>query len=288
MFPKPLQMKHPCSILAQMNKEALHPKFWLEREFTARRKRNKSFSLRAFSKLIDLPPGRVSQVLSEKRAITPTMGKKIAERLKFDPKETEKFLNAIALGRKSRKSDIQAEEKFSAATQNYQILNQDQFQSISEPLHFDLMALMETKNFVSDVKWMAKRLATSVVEVRGALDRLQRLGFVKIDNEKFILSVNTGIKVDTTKSTAAVSLARKQVMQHAMQCLEEIDAAFCDISSMTMAIDFSLLPQARDTIMDFRRSLTKFLESGTKNQVYRLNIQLVPVSVIDERPPTAN
>jgi hypothetical protein len=47
---------------------------------------------------------------------------------------------------------------------------------------------------------------------------------------------------------------------------------------MTMAIDPKKLPQAKERIRDFRRGLSEFLESGNRSEVYRINIQLMPVT----------
>lgn len=52
-----------------------------------------------------------------------------------------------------------------------------------------------------------------------------------------------------------------------------------DYSSMTMAIDCELLPEAKELILNFRRQLMRFLESGKKTEVYKLNIQLFPLTL---------
>ena len=51
-----------------------------------------------------------------------------------------------------------------------------------------------------------------------------------------------------------------------------------DFTSMTMAIDPEKLTEAKKKIREFRRGLSEFLEAGKKEEVYRLNIQLVPVT----------
>ena len=51
-----------------------------------------------------------------------------------------------------------------------------------------------------------------------------------------------------------------------------------DITGITMAIDSKKLKEAKKRITNFRRSLAEFLESGTRDSVYRLNLQLFPLS----------
>ena len=45
-----------------------------------------------------------------------------------------------------------------------------------------------------------------------------------------------------------------------------------------MAISTAKLSEARKLIMDFRRKLCAFLEDGQRDAVYRLNVQLFPLS----------
>ena len=65
---------------------------------------------------------------------------------------------------------------------------------------------------------------------------------------------------------------------------QSIDALFAvpvesrDITSMTMAIDKNKIPEAKRKIKQFRRNLCQFLESGEKNEVYNLNVQLIPLT----------
>jgi hypothetical protein len=41
--------------------------------------------------------------------------------------------------------------------------------------------------------------------------------------------------------------------------------------------------QAKKLIKEFRRNLSRFLERGDQNEVYRLNIQLFPVTRVEDR-----
>ena len=64
----------------------------------------------------------------------------------------------------------------------------------------------------------------------------------------------------------------------AIDSLEKDPIDVRDMSGITMAISTRKLPEARKLIMDFRRKLCAFLEDGHKDAVYRLNVQLFPLS----------
>jgi hypothetical protein len=65
----------------------------------------------------------------------------------------------------------------------------------------------------------------------------------------------------------------------ALEALEDVPLESRDQSSMTMAIDPSLLPEAKAKIRDFRRSLCAFLQENArpKSEIYQLSISLFPV-----------
>ncbi len=247
-----------------------NPKHWLESEYLQRKKKNPSYSLRAFSRLLDLPSGRVSQLLSEKRNITPSVGKKVALRLGYDPVKTRHFLSSIECSRKSRCQPP-------VSSDAYAPLDMDQFQSIAEPLHFAILSLMETRGFSGKMKEISQRLDLGSVETRAAVERLQRLGLVETE-PRIRLAKNPGLTTSHDVQSSALRVAHKKVLEEAIASLEDIAVELRDITSITMAADPSKLAEAKRRLREFRRSFSEFMETGTQTEVYRLNIQLVPVT----------
>ena len=252
------------------------PRLWLEREYLTRRRQNPRYSMRAFASLLDLPSGRVSQLLSAKRRFTPKLGKKIAERLGYDPNRARRVLELIEQSRKPHIS-IESEEIGSEAGALV-LLDMDQFESIADPLHFSILSLLETEGASGDPAFIARRLRVSRVEARTALERLLRLGLVRYEGERLVLTHASGVTTSHDIRSTALRLSHKKVLQEACDSLDDIAVELRDITSMTMAIDPLKLPQAKEKIREFRRGLSKFLESGRKSEVYRINIQLIPVS----------
>ncbi|MFN9069064.1 MAG: hypothetical protein ACK5V3_17710, partial [Bdellovibrionales bacterium] len=64
----------------------------LQREFTLRRGRNSSYSLRAFARSLGVNPGALSQVMSGKRPLTAQSTKKILQSMNIDFIEKQKIL----------------------------------------------------------------------------------------------------------------------------------------------------------------------------------------------------
>ncbi len=247
----------------------------LESEYLARRQRNAAYSLRAFAKFLDLPSGRLSQLLSKKRRFTPKIGKKIASRLNFDPWKTEQLLRSIEALRKG--SSL-------APTVPYSPIAMDQFQTIADPVHFSVLSLLELDNFQGKPTAVAEKLAISVVEARGVLARLQRVGLVQIDKSgAYSLTAQEARATTTDISFAALRECHKRLLRDSIDLIDTVPIELRDVTSITMAIDSKKLAEAKKKIRDFRRSMAEFLESGKKKEVYRMNIQLLPVTKKKER-----
>lgn len=250
-----------------------NPRLWLESEYLSRKRKNSGYSLRAFAKFLEIPSGRLSQLLSEKRRFTPKLGVKIAGRLNFDPRQTELLLQAI----RSSRSPAAAEQPEKPKAR-YRAIEMDRFQAIADPVHFSILSLLEVSGFSGTAKAMAEGLGISTVEARIAADRLQRMGFVKKEKGRYFLVAEEARTTSHDVSSAALREAHKKVLRETADLIDEIAVELRDVTSITMAIDLRKLPQAKERIRDFRRSLSEFLESGNRSEVYRLNIQLMPVT----------
>ena len=69
-----------------------------------------------------------------------------------------------------------------------------------------------------------------------------------------------------------------QLLNKALQALEQQPLATRDYSTMTMAIDPTKLPEAKERLTRFRRDLCEFLEDGDQREVYCLALQLFAMS----------
>lgn len=85
-----------------------------------------------------------------------------------------------------------------------------------------------------------------------------------------------------TKS-ADIRKFHKQHLVNAAIALEEQDFSKRNLSGLTMAIDSKKLPEALELIREFRSRMSSLLESGEKDSVYHLGIQLFQLDQKSER-----
>ena len=240
----------------------------LEKEYNTRKRENPMYSLRAFAKKLDIPSGRLSEIINGKRNLSYKVACKIATGLSWSPKQSSEFLSLV-LGDKHQ---ITIDP-----TIGYTELEEDQFDLIADWYHTAILSLFETSDFQNSAQWIASRLGISHIEVNSALKRLERLELV-VKTEEFYALNTQGTSIPGGVPSKALRKSHEQELKLAMSSLEEVEMELRDISSMIMAIDLENIDAAKEKIRNFRHELCDLLEKGNQSEVYSLNIQLIPLS----------
>ena len=233
--------------------------------------KNPSYSIRAFSKKTGVSSSALSEILNGKRKVSVKIVKRISDRLCFSPKETKVLLNLFP------KNKLK-ESKNAAYAKEFIQLGMDQFHVISDWYHFALLSLSETSGYKDDPMWLAHRLGVSSKKIKMALERLQRLNMMRRDRQGILRA--SGEEFSTTDGVSSVSIRKShsQNLELAQRSLDHDELAMRDFTAMTMAIDPEKLGEARKMIREFRDKLCTYLESGTKKEIYKLCVQLFPLS----------
>ncbi|MCB0384329.1 MAG: TIGR02147 family protein [Bdellovibrionales bacterium] len=258
-------------------------RLWLQEEYEARRKRNPSFSLRAFAQILQIPPGRLSEILNQKRPISQKMASHLADRLELDPHAKRQLLSHLGRNGKTIKTSPKSVDDLNEHPSDYVQISLDHFHALADWYHFAILSLTEVESFVSEPKWIARRLGISVTQVKSAIERLERLDLLRAIDGRWV-ATNKSLTTPTDIASPALRSSHRQSLQQAIDCLEKVEIRDRDITSITMAIDKSKIEPAKEMIRDFRRRLCAFLEEGEKTDVYNLNIQLVPLTQNDRNP----
>jgi uncharacterized protein (TIGR02147 family) len=229
--------------------------------------KNAAYSLRSYARKLGISPSALSEMMTGKRGISSKTAQKIFDRLNLSPSERESLQKL----ERSKKALVGEKAKFLQ-------VEMDQYHMISEWYYFAILSLAETVDFKEDHLWIAKRLNIRTSEVKTALLRLERLKLLGRNQNGVLVPTGASFKTTSDMAHAALRKSHADNLDLAKNSLERDSIELRDMSSMTMAIDPALLPEAKILIQDFRRKLTQFLESQTKQEVYKLNIQLFPLT----------
>ncbi len=247
---------------------------FLQNEFSRRQTKNKDYSLRAFAKCLGLPSGRLSEIFNGKRRVTQRVLNQVLEKLPVSPNDKVGLIQSFNEGSKREKCFTQGE--------SYHLVQEDQFQIISDWQHFAILNLANTSDFKSDDQWIAERLGISPISVKLTVNRLIRAGLMHIvhrrtDGDRLVCT-QRNFKTSDQVTSPALRIAHSNLLAKAIDSLDSYGIAERDCSSIMMAIDVRKLAEARKHIKVFRRKMAKLLEDGKQTEVYTLNIQLLPIT----------
>ena len=246
---------------------------YLQNELVSRCRHNSSYSLRAFARSLGVNHGILSGVLNNKRKITPKLVQQLGLALRLEEEQINTFIKTSAQPR-----TVSKREQLKKLNQ----LTVDQFNIVSDWYHNAILELSRTTNFDPTPTVIAKRLGLSVTEVTAAIERLQRVGMLEIDdNGKWLEPLGDHSSIQSNDfSNRALRNLQKQYLCKSLEALESIDRADRDHTGITMAINSKDLPEAKLRIQKFRRELMAFLQRNQvqPDEVYQLAVSIFPLT----------
>ena len=240
----------------------------IQREFIDRSRKNPAYSLRAFAKYLEIDQSFLSKLLKGQRAITLDLARNIGPKLGLKPKQVDDlFLNGAA------------------ALPGFLSLSEDEFELLSGWHHFAIIELSKTNEFESDPNQIAKRLGIHVEEVREAIERLERLGFIKVEEDEFkVLSPNTSW-TNTQKTSDARKRFQRTLIEKSLDAIDHVPFDLRENGSVTIAINKDRLPEFKEKLKEMRKELSNYFQTnGEKNldEVYQLTVSFFPITKIKQ------
>ncbi|HXH30051.1 MAG TPA: TIGR02147 family protein [Bacteriovoracaceae bacterium] len=274
-----------------MNTTVQHPDLdyrqIIKTEYDYRKERNPLYSLRSFARDLNLSPSRLSEVLNNKGDLSSQSIMDIGARLGIAREELLAIKATLDL-KKATTAEHKALAQSYLDNYTYQNkfvqLSEDTFRILADWYHFAILSAMELNYYDGSAHFLSRALRLESGIIQQALDRMLEHKMISLNGQKYY---PTGEIFSTSNDVESKALkeAHKQNMDLVKLCLDEVKVELRDITSATICIDVDKLPEAKKMIKEFRRGLSRFLESGKKSAVYNINIQLHPLSeIIDENP----
>ncbi len=253
----------------------------LQQELARRCEKNQRYSLRAFAKALNVDVAALSRILSGRLIPSPLTTRKILDRLALGPEEREAFVASLADAERSRSmakiGGTWVASKTAAAPRPKE-LSLDMFRVIADWYHYAILELTFTPDFNDSPSWIAQQLGISPAAAKMAIDRLLALELLSRDKKgrlrKTDVQITTG---DKHLTTPAHRRRQKEILEKALESLENDPIEKRSQTAMTMAIDPAKLPEAKKMVEEFTRKLCAFLESGKQKQVYEMSISVFPL-----------
>jgi len=240
--------------------------------------KNPAFSLRAFSRQLQMTPATVSRVLNGKRGISLKLAQKLCDALLLDPQERTEILDAYGVNRRLKRALASGEGTQPAYSQ----LDTDHFKAISDWQHFAILSLMKLPEFQNDNDWIAARLGVSISDAQKSLETLKRLGIVKVSDDGALVRSEQRYRTSDDVVSLSLRKAHAQGLELARRSLEADPLSRRDFTSITLAMNNAQMARAKEIIRAFHDEFAAAIEgdSSPPDSVYRLCVQLFPLTKV--------
>lgn len=246
--------------------------YTLKESLSSRQRKNPAYSLRAFAKELEIDSSNLSAILQDKRSLPQKRAGFIARKLRLSPKESALFV-ASSLKKQMAIDAIQVVQD----AKNY-LLDEKYYKIISEWEYYAFLQLLNVKGFTSDFPWITARLNISDSRARLVVRDLLDLGFIKNDPKKGYIRATPSLETSENVESQALQEAHKDSLDIAKAKLDSIPVELRDFSSITMAINTQMLPEARAIIREFQEKMHALLTKDSQDEVYQFSCQLFPLT----------
>lgn len=243
-------------------------------DYEIRKKRNPRFSKRAYANLLGLSSGRLTDVLSERSPLAVKSAAKIAKKLIVPTQEQELFVALV------ENEQVARRQKTGSGKQKR--LNLDEFAIISDWEYFAFMALLETSVFKNDVSWIAKKLGISVQRTKEIIEHLTTHNFITKNELGTFSNVHNSLSTLTDIPSEVLQKANVDCILSGIQRMNTVGILERDVTSLTLPISVRKIPALKSLIREFKSKAAALMHNEHTDEVYNLNIQLVPVTQIGE------
>lgn len=248
----------------------------LREELGRRVEKNPRYSMRAFSKSLNIAASALSEIMNGRRTPSFKMASKITQSLGLAPDEHETFMESIADEFKSKGLNkvLPAKDKDSQEKS----LSLETFKVMADWYHCAILELTFVKGFQSNPNWVASQLGIAPAQAKVAIERLKALELLSDESgclRKTDAHVSTA---DKTLSSAAHKRHQEQCLEMALNSLENDPIELRSMTTYTMAIDTKKMAQAKKLISKFNKDMGALMETGTREQVYNLSVALYPIT----------
>ncbi|MBN1980373.1 MAG: TIGR02147 family protein [Chitinivibrionales bacterium] len=256
---------------------------YLKDFYNEQKKKSSFFSYRYMAGKVELDPGYLVKVLHGKHHIAQKSIEKFIKLCKLAKKEGLYFETLVYFAK--AKTDSEAKLYFEKLLSFKDVaakkIEPYQYEFYQKWYYSAVRALIGYFPFRDDYATLAEQLnpPITVKEAREAITLLERLSFIKKNDDGIYTLTETLITTGSSWQSLAIRQFQRCTMNLAIESLDRHNPSIRDISTVTMAVASEQLSEIKELVKSFRSSLLKYAEDCPKpNRVYQLNIQIIPLT----------
>jgi uncharacterized protein (TIGR02147 family) len=252
----------------------------LKEEMIKRCRANRSYSLRAFAKFLDMDSTFLSRVLNGKKNISYSTARRIAKKLFEKEEERHHFVGlaeyAVAKNDSAKEIALENIRNYDNSKEHIQ-LELDKFRVIAEWYHLPILDAFSLDSLGHDDNSIAKFLGISTFEVKEAKERLVGLGLLKKDGNRYI---KTRVKLVVPGGVANVAIQK----YHRAMIKKSLDSVVGHskddryLKGHTLALSTDDIQTIKGWIDELNKKAAKLAvqhRKKSREKLYQLNIQFL-------------
>lgn len=260
-----------------MKKKYLNYRDIIQDEFDRRKNKNRSYSLRAFARDLEVLPSQLSEVLNDRQGLSEHRAKKFAERMKLDEDLAELFVNLVVAkhGRSSTSRRLAKKNIRKKSQGPSVVLTEAQFSQISQWYHFAILEMLHHE--AADAATLSKYFGLSQETVETAIEKFQSFGLLSLTNGKYR---RNSFYVATTHDVPSNSIKNyhRQITQKSLAAIDLFPVNDRDHSSANVLLSAEDMIEAKKMISSFCDSfIQRFKGQEGQPHVFALNLHLFPL-----------
>ncbi len=265
--------------------EYLNYRQFLSEYYAMRKEKSSHFSLRSFGRMIDLDASYLAKIFNGTRHLAPRSIPILSAYFKFNEDQCNYFEQLVYFN-KARSEKLQREhfQKLLLLRKQYtKNVEGYQFSFYQKWYYTALRNILEFYPFTenSDFHKLGQQLSPPITakQAEEGVHLLKRLHLIKPDNSGVFKLTDKAISSGETWNAIAVSDFQREAIRLCSDAVDNHPKDKRDISTVTMNITNEEFKLIRSMIKEFRSSVIGVANSSTEpNQVFQLNIQMIPLS----------
>lgn len=258
-------------------------------DFYDERKRTSSFTWREFARLAGFTSPTYLKLVCEGKSSLSELGiERVASAMNLGGFEFAYFRYLVQYNQAKNdetKKNAFASMKDIAKANKIRVVDADAFtyfESWKNPVLRELVAMMPgaTPEAVAEMSWQP----ITADEVRKSLDFMVSVGILKRKSKNVYVQTDKALVGNSEVMPLVVRSMHREMAGFAQKAIDEFDTHERDISGVTMGIDRETYEQIVRELESCRRKIVAIANMSKEPcQVYRLNLQMFPLSKITHK-----
>lgn len=249
----------------------------LKNELEKRCEKNKSYSLRAFALYLQISAAQLSRVLSGKKNLSHESAIYISRKIFKRKSDREEFMLfvEVAISKNQEIKELAYKKLKNAQNLNNSIeLELDTMNYISKWYHVAILDLTMLSTVTINSKSVASLLGIKEIEAGLAIERLLRLGLLKLQNGAYV-KTHTRLKSTTGIPNESIKKFHRQMLAKAADSLDTQSLQRRFFMGKTMSIKKTDINTINQILHNAFSEISEIANNNDdKDALYQLNFQL--------------